>query len=116
MKIDFHNVIGKPSTLKIHKNIAEVLQLNEGEVTQIEPHAYYKVVYIQCNTEQTVQRILNNTNGQVTFEFNKRQYNLPISKVYEDITKISIPSLPQFFPDELVSECISRFGTVVLIN
>jgi len=68
--------------IDLHKNIAQVLQLALEEVTQIEPDAYLKTVFIQCDSEVTIQRILSQTKGQVVFEFNSIRYTLPITKVH----------------------------------
>lgn len=72
--------------------------------------------FISNVTKARVIRVLEQTKGQASFEFDHVRYKILVSKVFEVITQITIATLPHSFPDSLVRDHMIQYGTVIKID
>lgn len=62
-----------------------------------------------------VENILQKTSKTVVFVFNDHTYELPISKVVEDVSTFTVATLPSHFPNEKLKDYFSKFGQILKI-
>jgi len=96
----------------IHEWIYENLHIAEENIRMIQVDGPRKHIYIKFTDEESMNTILQNTEGQLSF----RHDNGEISKVFIEIvgmgTKKIIASLPPEVKENEIRACMSRYGEV----
>lgn len=107
VKVDCHMVPHRLDILEVHNNIALVFYLPEDDVLQIELQHFYHAINIEVTNEEQVNRMLEIAGKTVPFTFNWHKYQLPISMAVDDITILTVATLPRKFQTKTLQDFFS---------
>jgi sRNA-binding regulator protein Hfq len=104
----------KISTYDIHEWFYETLRISEQEVTMIQIDGTKRHVYIKLVTEQMVYKILQDTNGHMTYKHADGLISTVLIEIAGMGTKsIRIANLPPEVPEHKIQAAMTPYGKII---